>query len=103
MKTFGEYHDLYLKCDVLLLCDVFEKFIDSCLKYYGLDPCHYFSRLRLIDDIDIHLFIERSMRGGISYIAKRYCRAKNEFFKGYDSSLEKRFITYWDVCMVLQC
>ena len=84
MKTFGEYHDLYLKCDVLLLCDIFEKFIDSCLKYYGLDPCHYFSspglawetvlkmsgvRLRLIDDIDIHLFIERGMRGGISYIA----------------------------------
>ena len=112
MKTFGEYHDLYLKCDVLLLCDVFETFIDSCLKYYGLDPCHYFSspglvwdavlkmsgiRLRLIDDIDMHLFIERGMRGGISYIAKRYCRANNEFVKGYDSSLEKSFITYWDV------
>ena len=112
MKTFGEYHDLYLKCDVLLLCDVFETFIDSCLKYYGLDPCHYFSspglawdamlkmsgiRLRLIDDIDMHLFIEKRMRGGISYIAKRYCRANIEFVKGYDSSLEKSFITYWHV------
>ena len=112
MKTFGEYHDLYLKCDVLLLCDVFEKFIDSCLKYYGLDPCHYFSspglawdtmlkmsgvRLRFIDDVDMHLFIEKGMRGSISYIAKSYCRANNEFVKGYDSSLEKRFITYWDV------
>ena len=112
MKNFGEYHDLYLKCDVLLLCDVFEKFIDSCLKYYGLDPCHYFSspglawdamlkmsgvRLRLIDDIDIHLFIERGMRGGISYIAKRYCRANNEFVKRYDSGLEKSFNTDWDV------
>ena len=112
MKTFGEYHDLYLKCDVLLLCDVFEKFIDSCLKYYGLDPCHYFSspglawdamlkmsgvRLRLIDDVDIHLFIEKGIRGGISYIAKRYCRANNEFVRGYDESLEKGFITYWDL------
>ena len=112
MKTFGEYHDLYLKCDVLLLCDVLETFIDSCLKYYGLDPCHYFSspglawdamlkmsgvRLRLIDDVDIHLFIERGMRGGISYIAKRYCRTNNEFVKMYDSSLEKSFITYCDV------
>ena len=113
MKTFGEYHDLYLKCDVLLLCDVFETFIDSCLKYYGLDPCHYFSspglawdvmlkmsgvRLHLmILNIDTCLFIKKGMRGGISYIAKRYCRANNEFVKGYDSSLEKSFITYWDV------
>ena len=112
MKTFGEYHDLYLKCDLLLLCDVFGKFIDTCLEYYGLDPCHYFSSpglawdavlkmsgvsLRLIDDVDMHLFIERGMRGGISYIAKRYCRANNEFVEGYNSSREKSFITYWDV------
>ena len=39
----GDCHDLYLKTDVLLLVDVFEKFIDMCLKYCGLDPCHYFS------------------------------------------------------------
>ena len=37
------YHDHYLKKNVLLLTDVFEKFIDTCLKFYGLDPCHYFS------------------------------------------------------------
>ena len=43
MKNMGDYHDHYLKKDVLLLADVFEKFIDTCLKYYGLDPCHYFS------------------------------------------------------------
>ena len=112
IKTFDEYHDLYLKCDVLLLCDVFEKFIDTCLEYCGLDPCHYLSSpglawdamlkmsgvsLRLLDDIDMQLFIERGMRGGISYIAKRYGRANNEFVKGYDSRLEESFITYWDV------
>ena len=39
----GDYHDHYLKKDVLLFADVFEKFIYTCLKYYGLDPCHYFS------------------------------------------------------------
>ena len=39
----GDYHDHYLKKDVLLLADVFEKFIDTCLKFYGIDPCLYFS------------------------------------------------------------
>ena len=42
MKNMGDYHDHYLKNDVLLLADVFEKFIDTFLKYYELDPCHYF-------------------------------------------------------------
>ena len=43
IKNMGDYHDHYLKRDVLLLADVFEKFISTCLKYYELDPCHYFS------------------------------------------------------------
>ena len=43
MKNTGEYHDHYLKKDVFLLADVFEKFTDTCLKFYKLDPCHYFS------------------------------------------------------------
>ena len=85
MNTMGDYHGLYLKIDVLLLVNVFEKFINTCLDYYGLDPCHYFSspglswdamlkmtriELYLISDYDMHLFIEKGMRGGISYIAK---------------------------------
>ena len=43
MNTMGDYHDLYLKADVLLLGDVFEKFVSTCLDCYGLDPCYYFS------------------------------------------------------------
>ena len=43
VKNMGDYHDQYLKKDVLLLANVFEKFVGTCLKYYGLDPCHYFS------------------------------------------------------------
>ena len=43
IKTMGEYHDLYLKSDVLLLADVFESFRKTCLQYYKLDPCHYFT------------------------------------------------------------
>ena len=43
MNSVGDQHDLYLKTNVLLLADIFEKFINTCLEYYGLDPCHYVS------------------------------------------------------------
>ena len=43
IKNMGNYHDHYLKKDVLLLANLFEKFISTCIKYYELDPCHYFS------------------------------------------------------------
>ena len=112
IKNLGKYHDLYLKTDVLLLCDVFEKFTDVCLEYYDLDPCHYFSspglawdamlkmtgvKLKLIYDIDMHLFIEKGMCGGIYYIAKRYCKANNKYVKSYDENKNSTFIMYWDV------
>ena len=51
MKSLGEYHDLHLKTDVLLLTDVFERFINWSLKYYRLDPCHYFSSPGLSWDV----------------------------------------------------
>ena len=67
----GEYHDLYLGTDVLLLADVFENFRTTCKQYYGLDPCHYFTspglfwdELGLMFDIDMFQFIEKGMRGG---------------------------------------
>ena len=81
MNAMGDNYDLYLKADVLLLADDFEKFINTCIDYYELDPCHYFSsprlswdpvlkmtgiELELISDIDIHLFTEKEMTGGIS-------------------------------------
>ena len=111
MNTMGDDHDLYLKTDVLLLADVFGKFINICLDYHGLDPCHYFSspglswdailkttriELDLISDIDMHLFIEKGMRGGTSYIAKRHSKANKKYIQCYDSSKEKEYITYLD-------
>ena len=111
MKNMGDYHDHYLKEDGLLLADVFEKFIDTCLKYYGLDHCHYFSasglswdamfkmtgvKLEKISDIDQYLFIEKGIRGGISYIVKRYSKANNKYMSDYDSNKQSTFITYLD-------
>ena len=105
IKTLGEYYDLYLKTDVLLL-DVFEKFIKTCLEYYKLDASHYFSssglswdamlkmvgvELKLISDINVHLFIEKGMRGGISYIAKRHSKIED-----CDNNKKKKSIMYWD-------
>ena len=43
IKTMGEYHDLCLVSDVLLLTDVFENFRKTCMQYYKLDPCHHFT------------------------------------------------------------
>ena len=43
MNTKGDYHGLYLEPDVLLLADVFEKYMSTCLEYYRLDPWLYFS------------------------------------------------------------
>ena len=50
IENMGQYHDLYLKSDVLLLADVFQNFRETCLTYYGLDPCHYVSSLGLAWD-----------------------------------------------------
>ena len=83
-----------MKKDVLLLVDTFEKFISTCLKYYGLDPCHYFNaaglswdailkmtkiELEKISDPDKYMLFEQGMRGGVSHINKRYSKANNEY------------------------
>ena len=111
MKNVGDYRDHYLKKDVLLLVDVFQNFIDTCLKSYKLDPCHYLSspelswdamlkmtgvKLEKILDIDMYLFIEKRLRAGISYIAKRYSEANSKYMKNYDSTKLSGFIEYLD-------
>ena len=105
-KTFQEFHNHYLKKDA------FEDFIFKCLKYYNLDPCHYFSapglswhnmlkmtkvELQKIGDTDIHIFIERCMRGGISYVNKRFSKANNEYCPDYDKTKPKVYVNYHDM------
>ena len=109
LKTMGDYHDLYLKSDILLLADVFENFRKTCLQYYKLDPCHYFTspglswdamlkmtdiKLELMVDIDMFQLIEKGMRGGISYIANRYGKANNKYMKNYDEKAPSKYIMY---------
>ena len=111
IKTMGEYHDLYLKSDVLLLADVFESFRKTCLQYYKLDPCHYFTspglswdamskmtdiKLELMIDVDVYQFVEKVMRGGVSYIAHRHSVANNRYMKEYDEKAPSKYIMCLD-------
>ena len=43
IKNMGEYHDLYLRTDVILLANVFELFRNVCMENYGLDPAHFYT------------------------------------------------------------
>ena len=113
IENMGQYHDLYLKSDVLLLADVFENFREINLTNSGLDPCYYVSspglswdamlnmtkvNLDLISDVDMQIFIEKGMRGGISYIAHRHAQANNKYMRkeNYDPESESSYIMYQD-------
>ena len=111
LSSMGEYHDLYLKSDILLLTDVFENFRKACQQYYELDPAHYFTtpglswdamlkrtetKLELMSDVDMFLFIEKGMRGGISYIANRYGKANNKYMQKYNPEEATKYIMYLD-------
>ncbi|XP_072023065.1 uncharacterized protein [Amphiura filiformis] len=112
MKTMREYHDLYLKSDVLLLADVFENFRKVCLENYELDPLWYYTApglaydamlkttrvtLNLLTDIDMAMMIEKGIRGGVSMISTRYSEANNKYMGDqYDPSKPSRYIQYLD-------
>ena len=110
-KTIGDYHDLYLKTDVVLLADVFQNFRKVCMNAYKLDPLHYYTApglswdallkltkidLELLTDIDQHLFIEKGMRGGISMVSKRHAKANNPLVADYNPNQENNYIMYYD-------
>ena len=110
-RNLGDYHDLYVATDTLLLADVFENFSKVSQEKYGLDPAHYYSapglswdallkktgmELELLTDLDMHLFIECRMRGGISMASKRYSKANNPLVEGYNPTQPTNYITYLD-------
>ena len=115
-KTVGDYHDLYLKSDVLILADVFGNFRKTGKEYYNLDPAHYFScpgfawesmlkmtgvNLRLITDIDMNQMVEKGLRGGVSYIANRYYKPNNKYLSDNDENKDENkdssYLMYLDV------
>ena len=111
LKNLGEYHDLYVQRDTLLLADVFENFRKTCLKVYELDPAHFLSlpglawqaclkktniKLELLTDYDMLLMVEEGIRGGICHSMHRYAKANNKYTENYDKNEESLYILYLD-------
>ena len=110
-KNLGDYHDLYVQSDTLLLADVFENFRNMCVKVYELDPAHFLSapglawqaclkrtefKLELLTDVDMLLMVEKGIRGGICHAIYRYAKANNKYMKNYNKDKEESFLQYLD-------
>ena len=111
MDNLGEYHDLYVKSNTLLLADVYENFRNMCLKVYELDPAHFLSlpglawqaclkktniKLELLTDYNMLLMVEEGIRGRICHSIYRHAKANNKYMKNYDENKESSYIQYLD-------
>ena len=111
LENLGQYYDLYVQSDTLLLADVFENFRDMCIKEYELDPAHFLSlpglafqaclkktniELELLSDYDMLLMVEEGIRGGICHSIHRYAKANNKYMKNYNNNEESSCIQYLD-------
>ena len=110
-KNLGEYHDLYVQSDTLLLADVFENFRNMCIKVYELDPAHFLSapglawqrclkktevELELIICPDTLLMVEKGIKGGICHAILWYAKTNNKYMKDYNKDEEESFLQYND-------
>ena len=111
LENLGDYHDLYVQSDTLLLADVFNNFRDMCIKEYELDPAHFLSlprlawqaclkktniELELLTYYDMLLMVEEGIRGGICHSIHRYAKANNKYMKNYNNHQESSYIQYLD-------
>ena len=111
LENLGDYHDLYVQSDTLLLADVFNNFRDMCIKEYELDPTHFLSlpelawqaclkktniELELLTDCDMLLMVEEGIRGGICHSIHRYAKVNNKYMKNYNNNKESSYIQYLD-------
>ena len=111
LNNIGDYHDLYVQSNTLLLADAFENFRDMCLKEYELHPAHFALlpglawqaclkktniELELLTDYDMLLMVEKGIRGGICHSIHRYAKASNKYMQNYNNNEELSYIQYLD-------
>ncbi|XP_049887050.1 uncharacterized protein LOC126381638 [Pectinophora gossypiella] len=111
LKNLGEYTDLYLKSDVILLTDIFESFRHTCKNNYRLDPAFYVSapslsldamllktgvKLELIDDLEMIRMIQSGIRGGVCLCSTRYAKANNKYLSNYNPTSPNNYLLYID-------
>ena len=116
-KKLGDYHDLYVQSDTLLLADIFEHFRKMCIKVYELDSAHFLSapglawqvclkktevELELVANVDMLLMIEKGIRGGICHAIHRYAEANNKYMIYHDENKEILYILYFDQIFYIQ-
>ena len=98
-KNLGDYYNLYVQSDTLLLADVFEYFRNKCIEINELDHAHFLSvpglawqaclkktevKLELLTNIDMLLMVEKGIRSGICHAINRYAKTNNKYMKKYD-------------------
>ena len=111
INNIRENHNLYVQSDILLLADVFEKFRETCIEIYGLDPSHFLSapglawqaclmktnvNLELLTDVYMLLMIEERIRGGMCQSIHRYTNANNKYMKNYNKNIDSSYQMYLD-------
>lgn len=111
IRTLGEYTDLYLQTDVLLLADVFQNFRLTCRKNYKLDPAFYLTspslsfdamllktgvHLQLIDNLEILRMIQSGIRGGVCLCSTRYAKSNNKYLNDYNRDEPDNYLIYID-------
>ena len=110
IHNLGDYHDLYLRTDVVLLANVYEAFRETCLEHYKLDPAHTSPglawkaclkctgiRLKLLTDPDMLLMFERGIRGGITQAVRKYAAANNPYTGDkFDPNEDTTYLQYLD-------
>ena len=110
-ENLGDYHDLYIQSDTLLLADIFENSRNMCINVYQLDPPHFLStpglvwqaclkktevKLELLTNNDMLLMVEKGIKGGICHAIHRYAKANNEYIKYFDKNEESSCLEYLD-------